>query len=168
MAFQKNNFFKNLVFQKIKFQIFFFKKWSHRCSSQKPVWRRVRNDLTDVRAKNLSNAGSQMTSQMFEPKTCPMRGPKWNFTENTKLALFEGNIQIILKQFLRFCCSPNISIQYQMQHFLHIGISELRKLRPGWWKPIPKVDRPGDPVLKTLAWALITYMDLKFNKKLRC
>ena len=49
----------------------------HRSSVQKPVWRGVPNDLTDVQSKNLCDAGSRMTSQMFGPKTCVTRGPEW-------------------------------------------------------------------------------------------
>ena len=52
-------------------------QWPHRCSVQKPVGHGVPNDLTDVRSKNLTDAGSRMTSQMFGLKTTLTRGPEW-------------------------------------------------------------------------------------------
>ena len=52
---------------------YFFLFWLKNVSN-----RGVPNDLTDVRAKNMSNTGFQMTSQMFEPKTCPT-GPELLF-----------------------------------------------------------------------------------------
>ena len=45
----------------------------------KSHWRRVPNDLRDVRSKNVTNAGSRMTSGMFGPKTLPTRGPERPF-----------------------------------------------------------------------------------------
>ena len=66
------NFFLNFLFGH-----FFFRPLGS--SVQKCQSRGVPNDLTDVRSKNLTNAGSRMTFGMFGPKTLPTRGSERPF-----------------------------------------------------------------------------------------
>ena len=107
----------------------------------KSHWRRVPNDLRDVRSKNVTNAGSRMTSGMFGPKTLPTRGPERPFRCLDIMEYWRFEAKLYVFEVFHWKPVPLTNFSQRANDIsvwcrLNCKIPSISPLSPKFWRPV--------------------------------